>query len=86
MNEENKVYLGNLDYNISEGEIEQAFSAKGLAITNVRVVKDKMTGRSKGFGFGEFSSSEDVEKAIQTMDGTDLNGRKLRVSRAQKRQ
>jgi len=85
MSEESKVYLGNLEYGITEGEIEAAFAEKGLTPKSVRVVKDKLTGRSKGFGFVELETEDDVAKAIEALDGADLKGRSLRVSRAQRR-
>jgi RNA recognition motif-containing protein len=86
MNEEGKVYLGNLSYGLTEEELEGAFTAKGFQVKAVRIVKDKMTGRSKGFGFAELVNDSDVETAIEALNGTDLSGRQLRVSRAQKKE
>ena len=85
MSDESKVYLGNLEYGLTEGDIESAFAQKGLAAKSVRIVKDKLTGRSKGFGFAELESEEDVAKAIESLDGFELKGRSLRVSRAQRK-
>lgn len=86
MNEEGKVYLGNLSYGLTEGELEAAFTDKGFQVKAVRIVKDKMTGKSKGFGFAELVSDADVDKAIEALNGADLGGRQLRVSRAQKKE
>ena len=84
-NNENKIYVGNLEYSTTEEELKEAFSQKGVEVKEVRIVKDKFTGRSKGFGFAQVDSQEEMEKAISSMDGQDLKGRKLRVSKARER-
>ncbi|MCD6540053.1 MAG: RNA-binding protein [Candidatus Omnitrophica bacterium] len=84
-NNENKIYVGNLEYSTTEDELREAFSQKGVEIKEVRIVKDKFTGRSKGFGFAQVDSQEEMDKAISSMDGQDLKGRKLRVSKARER-
>ncbi|MBN2121308.1 MAG: RNA-binding protein [Candidatus Omnitrophica bacterium] len=82
----NKLYIGNLEYTTSEEEIAQAFSEKGINVKEVRIIKDKFSGRSKGFGFAEVESEDKIQEAISAMDGQDLKGRKIRVSQAKERQ
>jgi RNA recognition motif-containing protein len=84
MNEEKKIYVGNLEYSVNEDELKQIMSEKGLTPKDVKVIKDKATGRSKGFGFAEFETDEQVEAAITTLEGVDLKGRQLKVSKARK--
>ena len=82
---QNKLYIGNLDYSVTEEDLRQAFSEKGMKPKDVRVIKDKFSGRSKGFGFAELETQEQVGQAISNLDGVDLKGRKLRVSQARER-
>ena len=82
----NRLYIGNLDYGTSEEEISQAFADKGIEVKEVRIIKDKFSGRSKGFGFAEVDTAEKIQEAISAMDGQDLKGRRLRVSQAKERQ
>ncbi len=84
MEEKNKLYVGNLEYNVTEEELRKAFDDKGIQTKELRIVKDKYTGRSKGFGFVEVTSEEDVQKAIDSLNGEDLRGRKLRVNKARR--
>ncbi len=84
-NNENKIYVGNLDYSTTEEELKAAFAQKGVEVKEVRIIKDKFTGRSKGFGFAEVDTPEQLDQAISSMDGQDLKGRKLRVSKARER-
>ena len=85
MEEEKKVYIGNLEYGVGEGELKALLEGKGLAAKEVTVIMDKYTGRSKGFGFAEFETADDAQKAIDALNGQDLNGRALKVNKAQKR-
>ncbi|MBU1863635.1 MAG: RNA-binding protein [Candidatus Omnitrophica bacterium] len=78
----NKVYVGNLSYEVTEEQLNNFFEEKGITVTAVTVVKDRYTDRSKGFGFIELSSSEDVQKAIDAANGQELGGRTLNVSQA----
>lgn len=80
----NKIYIGNLSYKSSEQEIESLLSSFGNVVS-VRIVKDRDTGRSKGFGFAEFDSADAMNKAIEELDGSDFQGRNLRVNVAQDR-
>ncbi|MFQ6000668.1 MAG: RNA recognition motif domain-containing protein [Anaerolineae bacterium] len=76
-----KLYVGNLDYTVTEQDLETLFSEHG-EILSTTVVKDRYSGRSKGFGFVEFANNEDAQKAKQALNGQDLKGRALRVDDA----
>ena len=82
MEQASKLYVGNLDYNTSEDEIKSHFEQKGIQTKTVTLIKDKYTGRAKGFGFVEVESEEVLQKAIEALDGQELNGRKLTVNKA----
>ena len=77
----NKIYVGGLPYSATDGTLQEIFSAHGT-VESARVISDKFTGRSKGFGFVEMSSGEEAEKAIQALNGTQLEGRTLTVNEA----
>ena len=84
MEEEKKIYIGNLEFGLSEEELKSMIEAKGIAVGEVRIVKDKYSGKSKGFGFAEFETPELAQAAIDALNGQDINGRTLRVNKAQK--
>jgi RNA recognition motif-containing protein len=84
MEEENKIYIGNLDYSITEDELNKLLEEKGIQTTEMKIITDKFTGRSKGFGFAEFENNEDAKNAILSLDGHELKGRKLRVNKARR--
>jgi heterogeneous nuclear ribonucleoprotein A1/A3 len=75
-----KVYVGNLSYDTDENSLEDFFSSCG-EITDLKLIKDRDTGRSKGFAFITFDSQEAMDKALQLND-QDLDGRKVRVNEA----
>ena len=75
----NKLYVGNLPYSVRDGDLEQAFSAFG-SVTSAKVMMERDTGRSKGFGFVEMSSSQEAEAAIRGMNGQNMGGRDLTVN------
>ena len=77
-----KLYVGNLDFNTTEDEIRSHFEQKGIQIKSITLIKDKYTGRAKGFGFVEVESEDVLQKAIEALDGQELNGRKLTVNKA----
>jgi RNA recognition motif-containing protein len=77
----NKVYVGGLPYTTTDEQLQQLFSAHGT-VESARVITDKFTGRSKGFGFVEMSSGAEAQAAIQALNGTDLEGRNLTVNEA----
>jgi RNA recognition motif-containing protein len=76
-----KLYVGGLPYSTSEDELRDAFAQAG-AVSKAIVIMDKMTGRSKGFGFVEFDSDGDAQKAIDLWNGKDFGGRTLTVNEA----
>ena len=76
-----KLYVGGLSYNTTEATLKDTFAAVGAVETAV-IIMDKMTNRSKGFGFVEMATEEDAKKAIETINGTDLDGRTLTVNEA----
>ncbi|VDP36285.1 unnamed protein product [Heligmosomoides polygyrus] len=73
------VYVGNLPYECTEEDVGNLFSQAGQ-FTNVRIVTDRETGRPKGFAFCEFADATGAENAVNTLQGTDFNGRSLRVN------
>jgi len=77
----NKLYVGNLSFDVGDAELEQAFSEFGEVASAV-VVKDRDTGRSRGFGFVEFAQEADAQKAKEAMNGKELGGRTLKVDEA----
>lgn len=77
----NKLYVGGLPYSVTEGQLEEIFSQHG-SVQSARVISDKFTGRSRGFGFVEMGSDEEAQKAIQALNGTELEGRTLVVNEA----
>ncbi|MBI2088537.1 MAG: RNA-binding protein [Deltaproteobacteria bacterium] len=77
----NKVYVGGLPYSVTEGQLQEIFAAHGT-VESARVIADKFTGQSRGFGFVEMSSGGEAQKAIQALNGTQLEGRTLVVNEA----
>lgn len=80
-----KLYVGNLSFNTSTQDLEQAFSAAGT-VESVNIIEDRDTGRSRGFGFVEMASREDGENAIAQLNGKELDGRELTVNEAKPRE
>ena len=76
-----KIYVGGLPYATTEQQLTELFSAHG-AVASARVITDKFTGQSRGFGFVEMATDEDAQKAITALNGTDFGGRKLTVNEA----
>ena len=77
----NKLYVGNLPYSFRDGDMEQAFSQYGQ-VTSAKVMMERDTGRSKGFGFVEMGSDAEAQAAIQGMNGQQVGGRGLVVNEA----
>ncbi|MFH1856136.1 MAG: RNA-binding protein [Candidatus Omnitrophota bacterium] len=84
MEETKKIYIGNLDYGVKDSDLTSFIESKGVKPTSVAVIMDKYSGRSKGFGFAEFETEEDAQKAIDALNDQDMQGRSLKVNRAQK--
>ena len=74
-----KLYVGSLPYSTSEDELREMFGQFG-AVSSVRIIADKFTGQSKGFGFVEMESADDAKKAIDGLDKSQLGGRELIVN------
>lgn len=79
------IYVGNLSYDISEADLREAFEAFG-EVDSAKIVTDRDTGRSKGFGFVEMADQTKGESAIDGLNGQDLGGRPLRVNEARPRE
>ena len=79
MSQTQKLYVGSLPYKTTEDELYQIFSQFG-AIVSVKIVTDRVTGQSKGFGFVEMEKADDANKAIESVNGSELGGRTLVVS------
>ncbi len=79
------IYVGNLTYDVTDDELMAAFSPHG-AVDSARVIIDRFSGRSRGFGFVEMSSDTEARAAIEQMNGKDLTGRALTVNEARARE
>ena len=75
------IYVGNLSNQTTEDDLRQAFEAFGQ-VESVNIIKDRFSGESRGFGFVEIPSKEEAQKAIEEMNGKDLNGRAVNVNEA----
>ena len=78
------IYVGNLPYQTTEAELESLFTPFGKVLA-VRIITDRQTGYSKGFGFVEMEDYEAGEQAIAELDGSELGGRRLKVNKARPR-
>ena len=76
-----KLFVGSLAYSVTDDELEQFFAATGK-VTSAKVIIDRDTNRSKGFGFVEMESDDEAKAAIQQLDGKELNGRAIAVNEA----
>lgn len=76
-----KLFVGNLPFNTSDGELEELFAQAG-AVASVNIITDKFTGRSRGFGFVEMGSEDEAQSAIERFHGHELGGRPLTVNEA----
>ena len=74
-----KLFVGGLSWGTDDDGLRQAFEAHGT-VTEAKVINDRDTGRSRGFGFVTFDNAEDADNAIEAMNGTDLDGRSLNVN------
>lgn len=79
------IYVGNLSYGMSEDELREAFAAYG-DVSSVKILTDRETGRSRGFGFVEMPNQSEGEAAITQLNGKELSGRTLRVNEARPRE
>ena len=80
-----RLYVGNLSFNSTEGDLQELFEQVGNVV-RCDVILDKYTNNSRGFGFVEMATPEDARKAIEELDGRDLDGRPLKVNEARPRE
>jgi cold-inducible RNA-binding protein len=78
----NKLFVGGIPYAVRDEDLADLFSRAGT-VNSARVIMDKMSGRSRGFGFVEMSSDEEAERAISELNGSEMDGRKIVVNIAQ---
>lgn len=77
----NKIYVGNLSFNTGEASLREVFSKFGH-VDSCKLITDRETGRSKGFGFVEMETTQGAQAAISSLDGSDLDGRPMKVNEA----
>jgi RNA recognition motif-containing protein len=80
----NRIYVGNLSFSSTDESLRATFSSVGQ-VSDAHVVTDRDTGRSRGFGFVTMNSAQEAQKAIESLNGTSLDGRALRVNEAEER-
>ena len=80
-----KIFVGNLDFKVTENDLQDAFAAFG-AVVETNLVTDRATGRPRGFAFVTMSSPEEAQKAIEGLNGKDMGGRALNVNVARERE
>jgi RNA recognition motif-containing protein len=78
------IYVGNLPFRLSENELKEAFEEFG-SVSQASIIMDRVTGRSRGFGFVEMSNDDEAEAAIEGLNGKDMGGRPLTVNEARPR-
>ena len=78
------IYVGNLPWGLSEEDLREAFEAFG-EVASIKIIQDKFTGRSRGFGFVEMPNNEEGDAAISALNGKDLKGREIVVNQARPR-
>ncbi|HSH94962.1 MAG TPA: RNA-binding protein [Roseimicrobium sp.] len=81
----NKLFVGNLSFNTTENDLQDAFAAHGT-VTEANLMMDRMTNRPRGFGFVTMSTAEEAQKAIEALNGTEVDGRALTVNVARPRE
>lgn len=82
---QNKLYVGGISFNTSQNELSDAFSQAGT-VTSAMIIMDRITGRSKGFGFVEMATAEEAQAAIELWNNKELGGRRLTVNVARPRE
>lgn len=80
-----KLYVGGLSYSVTDDQLRQLFAGHGT-VESAKVITDRESNRSRGFGFVEMSTQEEAEKAISTLNGTQLDGRSLTVNLSKPRE
>ena len=77
-----KLYVGNLSFGMTDDALQQLFIGKGYQVASARVITDRETGRSRGFGFVEMTNGEEGDKAIAGLNGSQFGGRAINVNEA----
>jgi cold-inducible RNA-binding protein len=80
-----RLYVGNLSYSTTEADLRDAFAATGEEVAETKIVLDRDTGRPRGFAFVEMATDAGAQKAIETLNGKELQGRAIAVSEARER-
>lgn len=75
------IYVGNLSYKVSDNDLKETFEKFG-EVASAKVITDRNTGRSKGFGFVEMENDSEAQNAIDDLDGTEMDGRTIKVNKA----
>lgn len=78
------IYVGNLSYKVSDDQLREVFEAYG-SVSSAKVITDRNSGRSKGFGFVEMDNKAEAEAAIEQLDGAEIDGRPAKVNEAKPR-
>jgi cold-inducible RNA-binding protein len=81
-----KIYIGNCDFKLEEPQLESFLSEQGVKTSSVQIIRDRFTQRSKGFAFAELAEGQDLQAAIDSLNGKELNGRPLTVNEARERE
>ncbi len=79
-----QIYVGNLTYNMTEDSLRELFAPFG-EVLSAKIIKDRLTDRSRGFGFVEMENKDEAESAIQKIDGNEVEGRNMKVNLARPR-
>ena len=79
------IYVGNLHFDLNEDELKKVFEEYG-AVNTVKIIIDKATGRSRGFGFVEMAKDSDAREAIENLNGAEIKGRKVNVNQAREKE
>ena len=79
------IYVGNLSYGVSDDQLREVFEAYGT-VSSAKVISDKFSGRSKGFGFVEMDDDNEAKTAIEDLDGAEIDGRAVKVNEARPRE
>ena len=80
-----KLFVGNLNFNVTDSTLEMFIKECGVESEEVNIIRDRFTGRSRGFGFIQLTGEQDLDEAISVLNGKNLESRALRVDRAQER-
>jgi RNA recognition motif-containing protein len=78
------IYVGNLSHQVTENDLREAFESFGQ-VTDIKIIKDRFTSESKGFGFIEMPAKQEAESAMEDLNGTDLKGKTINVNEARPR-